>query len=419
MRLTSLTLKDFRGFTDATLNLDRPLTVLCGVNGAGKSSALLACLMVLSDILRGLGMQGSGDVWVHPPEDTDVRVGASKLSITSSFVSGTISREVSVEHARGASHGPTLNTHGANLEREGPPLLAVYYGASREVESVKSALTPNGSTVEKNMAASTFTAIEDALVVGQVKFESLFRWFKTREDVENELKVSRQDLSLSDPQLEAVRRAVSLMLPGFSGLRIQRDPLHLVVHKAGVPLVLDQLSDGERLLLALTADLARRLSMVTPNGSDPLLGEAVVLIDEVELHLHPAWQRRVLADLRRTFPNCQLIVTTHSPQVLSETVTEAVTVVEDFQFYGPDAPTHGRDTNSILTEVLGAPERPTEFRDKLDAISNLIDEDRFAEARQDLDAVAEVVTERDPEVTRLRTMLDVVEHLDARDRQGS
>jgi hypothetical protein len=91
MRLTSLTLKDFRGFTDATLNLDRPLTVLCGVNGAGKSSALLACLMVLSDILRGLGMQGSGDVWVHPPEDTDVRVGASKLSITSSFVSGTIS----------------------------------------------------------------------------------------------------------------------------------------------------------------------------------------------------------------------------------------------------------------------------------------------------------------------------------------
>lgn len=414
MRLTSLTLKDFRGFTDATLNLDRPLTVLCGVNGAGKSSALLACLMVLSDILR---MQRAANVWVHFLDDTDVRVGAKKLSITASFVSGTISREVSIEHERGASHGP--NTHGANLEREGPPLLAVYYGASREVESVKSALTPSGATAEKSTAASTFTATEDALVVGQLKFESLFRWFKAREDVENELKVSRQDLSLSDPQLEAVRRAVSLMLPGFSGLRIQRDPLHLVVHKAGVPLVLDQLSDGERLLLALTADLARRLAMVTPNGSDPLLGEAVVLIDEVELHLHPAWQRRVLADLRRTFPNCQLIVTTHSPQVLSETVTEAVTVVEDFQFYGPDAPTHGRDTNSILTEVLGAPERPTEFRDKLDAISNLIDEDRFAEAHEGLDEVAEIVTERDPEVTRLRTMLDVVERLDAHDRKGS
>lgn len=203
----------------------------------------------------------------------------------------------------------------------------------------------NGSaTPPLRPSSSTY----DSLVVGHLKFRSLFQWFKAREDVENELKVSEQDLSLEDPQLSAVRRAITGMLPGFSGLRIQRDPLHMVIRKGDATLVIDQLSDGEKLLLALTADLARRLAMACADHGDPLQGEAIVFIDEIELHLHPAWQRRVLAALRSTFPNCQFIVTTHSPQVLSEVPNDAVVLVKDFQFFRPAAPTEGRDTNSTL-----------------------------------------------------------------------
>ena len=115
--------------------------------------------------------------------------------------------------------------------------------------------------------------------VGQLKLRSLFLWFKEREDVENELKVSRSGLTLEDPQLAAVRRAVAGMLPGFSGLRIQRDPLHMIVRKGDTQLAIDQLSDGEKLTLGLAADLARRLAITYAGHPDPLAGEAVVLID--------------------------------------------------------------------------------------------------------------------------------------------
>jgi predicted ATP-binding protein involved in virulence len=77
------------------------------------------------------------------------------------------------------------------------------------------------------------------------------------------------------------------------------------------------LSDGEKCLLAMVGDLARRLAIANPDYPDALQGEAIVLIDEIELHLHPSWQRNIIPALKRTFPKCQFIITTHSPQVLS------------------------------------------------------------------------------------------------------
>ena len=82
-------------------------------------------------------------------------------------------------------------------------------------------------------------------------------------------------------------------------------------------LSLDQLSGGYRIVLALAADIAARMVTGNPHRDNPLESEAIVLIDEVELHLHPSWQQRVLIDLARTFPNTQFIVSTHSPQVLT------------------------------------------------------------------------------------------------------
>jgi AAA15 family ATPase/GTPase len=77
-----------------------------------------------------------------------------------------------------------------------------------------------------------------------------------------------------------------------------------------------QLSDGYKTLLGLVIDLSMRMGLANPHLSDPLSAEAVVMIDEVELHLHPSWQHRVLADLLRTFPNTQFILTTHTPFIV-------------------------------------------------------------------------------------------------------
>jgi len=100
---------------------------------------------------------------------------------------------------------------------------------------------------------------------------------------------------------------------------VQEEPLRLLVDKAGVSLNLSQLSDGERSFLALICDLGRRLALANPDRSvleNPLHGAGVVLIDELELHLHPKWQREVSKKLRETFPNIQFVVTTHSPFVI-------------------------------------------------------------------------------------------------------
>ncbi len=414
MKIRTLTLKNFRGFESATVDLDRPLTVLFGVNGSGKSSVLVGCALLCS-AAQGNFERG----WRHDPTDADVRAGEGELSLTATLVNGDVTRDWSVRHRRGNTFKESgiLKVGFVRALAGDPHLLSVFYEASRDVAPAHDAfsLVENGGT---SGDLRPLSATHDALVAGGLKFRSLFQWFKAREDVENERKVAEQDLSLEDPQLSAVRRAVAGMLPGFSGLRIQRDPLHMVIRKGDETLLIDQLSDGEKLLLALTADLARRLAMTYADLGDPLQGEAIVLIDEIELHLHPAWQRRVLADLRRTFPGCQFIVTTHSPQVLSEVPNDAVIQVKDFQFFRPAAPTAGRDSNAILWEVLEVPAHPQTIVAQLDAITDLLDDGKEGEAREQLDRLAQALTERDPEVARLRGLLDVMERLDASDHEG-
>ncbi len=416
MRIQRLTMQSFRGFENAALDLDRPLTVLFGVNGSGKSSVLFAVAVVLTRFLKD-GSTRPDKHWGHDASDSDVRRGAPELSLTADFSNGDIPWKVTWAHRRGEARrearlvGSLMGLLGA------APTVFVFYGASRDVAASKDAFsaTEDGDGTSTQWSSAKFDGLGD----GDLKFRSLFQWFKIREDIENELKVSKRDLSLEDSQLTAVRRAVAGMLPGFSGLRIQRDPLHMVIRKGDETLELDQLSDGEKLLLALTADLARRLAIANAGSSNPLQGEAIVLIDEIELHLHPAWQRRVLGALRRTFPNCQFIVTTHSPQILSEVPNDAVVLVEDFKFMRAAAPTSGRDSNAILTEVMSTPERPAAQLDAIRVISSLIDEGRHAEAREKLEALARDVTEQDREVVSLRTMLHFLEGGDEAHPQGA
>jgi AAA domain, putative AbiEii toxin, Type IV TA system len=411
MRIHSLTMTNFRGFEDATLDLDRPLTVLFGVNGSGKSSVLVACACALSRVIveahPSAARPDAEQIWRYVPEDTDIRRGTDELSVKVTLSNADITREVAVnhpnpEHNWRASHPFLLRLHAA------APALAVLYEASRDVAGAKEAFAPQGNGSDA-AAAHPFSTILDSLAAGRVRFRPLFQWFKEREDVENELKVAQQDLSLEDPQLAAVRRAITGMLPGFSGLRIQRDPLHMVIRKGDATLMVDQLSDGEKLLLALAADLARRLAMTYLDHADPLQGEAIVLIDGVELHLHPSWQRQVLASLRHTFPNCQFIVTTHSPQVISEALNEAVVLIDNFQFVRPSAPTAGRDSNAILAEVMDTSERPSASLEAIRGISALLDEGRHDEAKMWLDDLAVKLSERDREVVGLRTRLYFLE----------
>ncbi len=415
MRIQQLKLTNFRGFVDATLDLDRPLTVLYGPNGSGKSSVLEAIAAAISELCSHALM--SDDLWSVHVVDEDIRVDTRETLIEANVINGEVSGACSLRRKRGESRELTGRVARYMRVFGAAPFLAVSYGASRSVAQASEAFSKEAAQ-NANTIVPAPPALRDAMSVGQLKFRSLFSWFKEREDAENELKVSRADLTLEDPLLGAVRRAVAGMLPGFTGLRVQRDPLHMVIRKGDTLLAIDQLSDGEKLLVALAADLARRLAM-TFTDTDPLLGEALVLIDEVELHLHPAWQRRVLGRLRETFPHCQFVVTTHSPQVLSEVPNDAVVLVKDFAFLRPGAATSGRDSNAILSEAMDTAERPEAKQLVLREISALIDAGRYRDARSKLDELARAVTDRDREVVGFRTMLHFLEGDDAADSQGA
>lgn len=170
-----------------------------------------------------------------------------------------------------------------------------------------------------------------------------------------------------------------------------------------------QLSDGERGSLALVLDLTRRLAQANPKLRDPASkSEAVVLIDELELHLHPKWQRTILQSLTATFPKCQFIATTHSPQVIGEVKHERIQIVADGLVYSPPR-SYGIDSSRVLEEVMGSDQQTKEIKELLSRISESIGKQHFDQARELLDRIIEQMGENDPEVTRIRTLLDFVE----------
>ena len=176
------------------------------------------------------------------------------------------------------------------------------------------------------------------------------------------------------------------MVPEVSNPRIELRPLRFVVSVQpddGKPeqLSIDQLSGGYRIVLALAADLARRMAQGNPHLDDPLLSEAIALIDEIELHLHPSWQQRILADLTRTFPNTQFIVSTHSPQVLTTLHPEQIVTLsrEGGRIVAGRAPepTYGAEAGDVLNVVMGVDERPpNEFTRTLKRYMRLIGDDQ-------------------------------------------
>lgn len=413
MWVRHLSLTNFRGFASLELDLDRPVTVLIGVNGSGKSSVLRAIAApqrwILSVYNRRHQLPGA------EVDKRDLRVGMEQAEIVSGMRHGGYDFAFRVwwEHSKPSWQGLFHECSSERLlERPGIPFLFLAdthrYLASADVRSPSARAESGDWHYDAEEEEASRKAAEDeggiAPISGYARF---LEWFKEREDAENARRVQKRDLDLQDPQLRVVREAVAELMPGFENLRIERDPSPaMVVTKGGGELRLDQLSDGERNLIALAGDLARRLVIAHPDHASPREVEAVILIDEIEQHLHPALQRKVIPSLRRAFPNAQLIVTTHSPQVLSSVPASAIVVLDHFEAHAVTGPTQGRDTNAILREVFGVETRPETDAMALREVAALIEDERLDEALARLDALAEKLSEHDDEVLRLRTTLD-------------
>jgi predicted ATP-binding protein involved in virulence len=209
--------------------------------------------------------------------------------------------------------------------------------------------------------------------------------------------------------LEVLRSAITRFLPTYANLRPGDDnSSRLVINQGGITLDVSQLSDGERGILALVLDLARRLSQVNPSLADPLAeGDAVVLIDEIDLHLHPKWQRQIVRNLTAAFPRCQFVATTHSPQIIGEVEHDRIQIIANGQVYSP-AHTLGVDSSRVLEEVMDTPSRNADLTSRLTEVSREIGAQKFDRARMLLVKLEEHEG-AGPDVIRRRTLLDFVE----------
>jgi predicted ATP-binding protein involved in virulence len=198
-------------------------------------------------------------------------------------------------------------------------------------------------------------------------------------------------------------------LPAYQNLHVaDGDPSNLLIDHDGATLEVRQLSDGERGSLAMVLDLTRRLAQANPHLSRPAdQAEAVVLIDELDLHLHPKWQRSIARNLTAAFPKCQFIATTHSPQVLGEVQHEQIQMISNGQVY---VPTHsfGVDSSRVLEELMDAMPRTAAVQQELANISNAITAKNYTVATDLLATLTAQLGEDDPEVVRTRTFLDFI-----------
>ncbi len=229
-----------------------------------------------------------------------------------------------------------------------------------------------------------------------VDFRRFFEWFREREDAENESgipedflsqirplmetnqevwqRLTELNASAKDRQLTAVRTAIRQFMPNMDNLRVRRKPrLHMAIDKDGQALNVAQLSQGEKSLMALVGDIARRLAMLNPALENPLTGDGIVLIDEVDLHLHPSWQRSLCDRLIKTFPNCQFVLTTHSPLVISDCKNILVYILTNGELQQLPSQ-YGQDANTVLLDVMDTSSRnekvDAELKDLLDAIQD-------------------------------------------------
>jgi predicted ATP-binding protein involved in virulence len=205
-----------------------------------------------------------------------------------------------------------------------------------------------------------------------------------------------------------VTKAIEDFIPEYTNLRISRVPRpQMFVDKNGDTISLDQLSDGEKNLIALVGDIARRLSIANSNSRNPLTGYGIILIDEIDLHLHPAWQRLMIPRLTYLFPNCQFLITTHSPQVISHAMPESIFLLNSIKgkfFFNNATESFGKNTDRILEDLLDVDARPLEQKKMIHSLYTLIQQGDISAAKEEINVLLALIGE-DPEIIKAQTLI--------------
>ena len=418
MHIRNLTLAGFRGAQHLELELHENLNVFVGMNGAGKTTILDASAILLSWLVnRIISLRGSG----RPIVEAEIRNGYpySTLEITLDHEGAAWCWKLAkARKGHGSKNSVSVLVTASELARQfrsaitdkaenvNLPLFA-YYPVNRAVVDIP-------LRIRGKQGFDLLSAYDGALS-GGAGFRTFFKWFREREDLENEARRDAQSLfadasaaGFSDLQLEAVRNALTSFMPEFENLTVRRNPLRMEVVKEGERLLINQLSDGEKCLMALIGDLARRMAILNPLRDNPLHGKGIILIDEIDLHLHPKWQRMAITKLVRVFPNCQLLITTHSPHIITHVKPENLFLLsmEDNELASnPPTESYGKTIERVLEDLMGLETtRPDVVQKDLRELYEKIDSDDFEKARELIEKLEKQIGE-DSELVKAKVLI--------------
>ncbi len=422
MKIQSLALKNFRCFRDLTIELDEQLTVIVAANGCGKSTVLDALAGILSAFVAQFDKKqrqrnADEDIRVIKKEDGSRAVVSPSTMEADIHVGGRVERwgrtllgalpqqpddTPAVEYAK-----KLLGRLRSEEPNGATPLpLIGYYGSSRTAspEELKAGLDLGSAALMREEGYQ-------GCLTGNANVNLFRTWYGNAAIAELAV---QQKLSRNEPvapserklaeRARAVKETVNRVLNGASGegrywldLFFSMQQVGVLDSVQGVELGLNQLSDGVQCMLSLAGDLAARCAVLNPQfGADaPRKTTGVVMIDEVDLHLHPAWQQRVLRDLQTAFPGLQFVVTTHSPQVLTTVRKEQIRLLSEYgvvEELPADLGTFGAESSRVLAEIFATHTRPPnaptvhELREYLTLVElEQQDEDRGRKLRADLE----------------------------------
>lgn len=397
MRIDRIKAVNFKGFSDIELDFDGKSTVIFGVNGMGKSSLLAIVNYIMRPLMYSLNKAQGKAYSSFTPElvkigngyillAADLLCNGERVLLTRKYEKPSIRSKAKTIDSK-EEYSFLMNEFFLDSVIKPNIPIFVSYGTNRSVLEVP-------LRIRQKHQFSQLTAIERA-VENTVDFKTFFEWYRNQEDIENEAIRDIGFKMYKDKSLECVRKAIEAMLGNVTDLKVRRNPLRMTVKKDKTELIVNLLSDGEKCTLAMFGDLARRIALANPELEDPLKGEGLVLIDEIELHMHPTWQRKVLSVLKEVFPNIQFIITTHSPQVLGE-------ADDSYNLYYLKAEDSGEriiekinrmdgfDSNYILEEYMDTNSLNANFKKLISEANHLIDDCRFDEAEKLISQIAEI-----------------------------
>lgn len=406
----SVSIENYRGLKKAYLELGK-VNVLVGVNGSGKSSILQAISLCGFELFRPLVKVFNLE---HAPSIHDFHDGEDEIHFKMHFKTDgprDVSQELDFGFEKRLGHISIFHeldtTYGGErlieLTAKEDTLLDVFlfYPVQRSVPNSDFDLQPLPEIGSPRLVGYA------GAFVRATNFSAFFSWFRGQEDIENEMRLTKSP-NFRNPHLEAVRRAVEQALNGYKNLRVQRSPrLAMVMLKGGDQTSLEQMSDGEKAVITLIGDIARRACILNPHLENPLESPGVVMIDEIEQHLHPQWQRKIVEKLPEVFPNIQFIFTSHSPIVCNSVGPDELLVIKDGEIKSATA--YGWSTKDVLKEIFEIDERPPEISNKLKQLDAAIDDANLELAKELVSELSKNLPAQDPELLRANVLIPMLE----------